>query len=327
MFKPAGAERIVGIDHVRGLAILAVFFSTPSTTATQSEGLQWNGWFRNFHAPASFVALWPLTLGASGVAIFFAVSGFCIHLSHVRSSRTDYSVFFVRRFFRIYPPYFIALVLFVVVYPWTRLALNSKEDLVQVGSHALLLHNFDRSTYYGVNGSFWSIAVEAQLYLLYPLLLMGVTRFGWGGALWLTGAIEIGLRANTFLGVFHPGPHLASILYDGPLFYWFSWTLGAKLADDQFAGRPLILARWSLWLLIGLVLVSLLFKPATSFFFTFGALATTCGIAKLLSRPNATLPAPEFILKHIGQVGVVSYSFSTCFISPSSTLCLGIVPM
>jgi peptidoglycan/LPS O-acetylase OafA/YrhL len=307
--KPASGERIVGIDHVRGLAILGVFLTHSLYATFQYDRLGWNGWFRSFHAPASFLVLSPLVIGGLGVAMFFAVSGFCIHLSHVRSSRKDFPVFFVRRFFRIYPPYLLALAIFALVYPLTRVAVYSHIGVIQIGSHLLLLHNFDKDTFFGVNGSFWSIAIEVQLYVLYPLLLMLVQRLGWGGALWLTGVIEIGLRANTFLGVFHPGPHLASVLYDGPLFYWFSWGLGAKLADDQLAGRPLILARWPLWLLVGLVPVAFVFKPMFPFTFTLTALATTCGIAKLLSRPHATLPAPAFLLKHIGQVGVVSYSF------------------
>ena len=47
-----------------------------------------------------------------GVAIFFVVSGFCIHLSFRRGAPGDWRGFFIRRFFRIYPPYFLAVLIF-----------------------------------------------------------------------------------------------------------------------------------------------------------------------------------------------------------------------
>jgi len=37
----------------------------------------------------------------------------------------------------------------------------------------------------GINGPFWSLAVEVQLYLLYPLLRAIKHRAGWQGVSWL----------------------------------------------------------------------------------------------------------------------------------------------
>ncbi len=40
----------------------------------------WKGLVRSFQEPASLLPLFPFSLGGLGAAIFFAVSGFCLHL-------------------------------------------------------------------------------------------------------------------------------------------------------------------------------------------------------------------------------------------------------
>jgi peptidoglycan/LPS O-acetylase OafA/YrhL len=54
--------------------------------------------------------------------------------------------------------------------------------------------DYDDRFYYGVSPAFWSIAVEVQLYLLYPVLLWLVARMGWQRTLVYIAILEIGLR-------------------------------------------------------------------------------------------------------------------------------------
>ena len=124
--------------------------------------------------------------------IFFVISGFCIHLSHQRSNHKDFRIIFIRRFFRIYPPLFCrpTHLQFSPCPFWLVLRPDANWQ------HVLLIQNF-----YGqftlqsqLNASFWSIAIEVQLYLLYPLLLFIVRRLSWTTALWMIGSIEVGLR-------------------------------------------------------------------------------------------------------------------------------------
>jgi len=100
------------LDGIRGIAILGVFFFHSLHATFGFDNLKWNGIYRDFNVLDSFLALYPFTYGGAGVAIFFVVSGFCIHLRHQRSKDGDWLSFANRRFFRIYPPYLLALLFF-----------------------------------------------------------------------------------------------------------------------------------------------------------------------------------------------------------------------
>ena len=113
---------------------------------------------------------YPLTFGWVGVALFFVLSGFVIHYSQTgRDPNQNVLEFYRRRFWRIYPPYLLALVVFTglaamkgAAGPWLA---------KQFAMHALMVHNLDSKSIYELCPAFWSLAVEMQFYLLYPLVL------------------------------------------------------------------------------------------------------------------------------------------------------------
>ena len=107
---------VPALDAIRGAAILAVFLFHSLGVSFGFDKLPWNGLFRDFaNASKSFLLLYPLTYGSAGVAIFFVVSGFCIHLSFSKGSDKRWASFANRRLFRIYPPYLFALLIFFFV--------------------------------------------------------------------------------------------------------------------------------------------------------------------------------------------------------------------
>ncbi len=325
-----GPEHILFLDHLRGVAIIFVLlihsFSWTFWPIYNEDQLRWSGWVRDLHAPLSFLALWPASLGWSGVSIFFVVSGFCIHLSHARSSQKGFGTFFTRRFFRIYPPYLLAFLFFAFVFPQSRLGLGLgfathhwngnltafKETVAQVLTHVFLVQNFSRHYCYAVSDAFWSIAVEVQLYALYPLLYWLAMRVGWLRVLYLTGMFELGLRGlESILSLL---PHPAALpewISGSPLFYWYSWSVGATLADAYLKGTPLPFRNFSLrfWPLVFLLSYSL--KPLAPFCFTLAAVSTVYLIADLLSRPNLNLNMSGIrglILNGLRWTGIISYS-------------------
>jgi peptidoglycan/LPS O-acetylase OafA/YrhL len=292
------------LDHVRGIAIVVVFLFHALGTACGYDQLPWGPWFREFSVSKSFLLLLPFSFGWSGVAIFFVVSGFCIHLSFKR--KADWPDFFVRRFFRIYPPYVFAVLLFVLVIPWTRIGF-SFAGAVQFGSHLALIQNFDNRTFYGISPAFWSIAVEVQLYLLYPILVTLVSRFGWNRSLIFIAALEIALRGICSVVLTTTGT-VPLWLTGLPFMYWFSWSVGAAVADAYVSRRPVPFANQSLLTWGGIALASTFVKPLASFSFLCFALLTVTAIAKLLRHERTWVRLPAFFSKNLQSLGVWSYS-------------------
>ena len=284
---------------------MAYSSSIPSALPVERVELPWGAWFRDFGVSKSFLLLLPLSFGWSGVAMFFVVSGFCIHLSF--EQKPNWLDFFVRRLFRIYPPYLFAVLLFAFCIPWSRVG-YSLIGAMQVGSHLALIHNFHRLSFFGINAAFWSIAVEAQLYLLYPLLLVLVSRLGWRRSLIYIAALEIGLRGISSLALIATGQY-PPLWFDGlPFLYWFSWSIGAAVADAYLSGRRIPFANHSLMAWSGIAIGSSFVKPFASFSFLFFALLTATAIAKLLHRDRVLLRLPVFLSTPLRVVGVWSFS-------------------
>lgn len=301
--------RINGLDHIRGCAILMVVAYHCLFATFGYDQLGWDGWFRNFdHDSRTFLALAPVTFGFGGVAVFFALSGFCIHLSYQRSSDKSWMKYIWRRLFRIYPPFLVALLFFAFFFPLTMVDFSSN-GLQQFYSRVFLYFNLAPHSYWGINSSFWSVAVEMQLYLVYPFLLIAAHRFGWRPVLIAAFLVEIGLQfPASELRFLAPELKAPFALLRGPLGYVFSWLIGAKLADDFVAGRPLLLRRVPMWVWFSLLTLSLTFKPAAPFQFVLFSLTTVGCTARFAEGKSFGVPIPEALSKHIAWVGMLSYS-------------------
>ncbi len=299
------------LDVLRGVAILWVFLAHSVGMSYGSLLPQWGaGWLRDFAHARLPAVLFPLTYGFAGVAIFFVISGFCIHLSFLRGRPGDWRGFFIRRFFRIYPPYLAALVLFAFVFPKTHLTHGPGFEWGQLFSHVFLVHTSNPDWYFGINGSFWTIAVEAQLYLIYPVLVAVSARYGWGRALWLTGILEATLRVGVAVWEAHGGETASLVITGLPFFYWFSWAVGAALADAWVHGKkPLPFARWPLWPWVVLALLTPTVHYVAIFGFPCFAVATVIIVARRLDgREPASSWVPAVVTGHLQRLGVWSYA-------------------
>ena len=112
--SPITYQRDDFIDILRGLAIFLVLIFHALGASFGFDHLRWgSGLFPNFDVARSFLLLLPATFGWAGVAIFFAISGFCIHNSYTRDRNLDVTRrYLIKRTFRIYPPYIASLFLF-----------------------------------------------------------------------------------------------------------------------------------------------------------------------------------------------------------------------
>jgi peptidoglycan/LPS O-acetylase OafA/YrhL len=301
------------LDYIRGIAILSVLLFHSLGTVFGYETPPWNGLFRDFSGPVSFLYFLPLSFGQVGVSIFFVVSGFCIHLSFHQQGQ-KWGGFFLRRFFRIYPPYLLALIFSVsLIMAHSRLDLQSNEVWMQWLTHLFLVHNFLPLTFYGINGSFWSLAVEAQLYLLYPALLFLAIKFGWRRTMIGLAGCELLIRgadgltqtmdaANTLWG------NISWWFASSPLGYWFSWSLGAFVADAFLKNRPLPFLKTSPIPWLALAIISYFIKPLFPFLFFLSAMTTAIVTSRLLSGAGPTVKIPSVSLDILKKIGIWSYS-------------------
>jgi peptidoglycan/LPS O-acetylase OafA/YrhL len=118
--------------------------------------------------------------GGSGVAVFFAISGFLIcHLlleEHDRAGSIDCARFYLRRCLRIMPAYYVALLGIGLISILGAIQLNGYE----IPSCLLFYRSYmpmgmeESSGYYTAH--YWSLAVEAHFYLICPLIVAYLPR-------------------------------------------------------------------------------------------------------------------------------------------------------
>lgn len=134
---------------------------------------------------AAWLTNW-LYYGHFGVVIFIVVSGFCLTLP-VAANRNvlkgGVAQYLRRRARRIIPPYYFALAAsLLAIHFWIGEKTGAQWDIslpvttFSVLAHLLFLNDFVETT--TINYVFWSIAIEAQLYLLFPLLVLAIRRIG-----------------------------------------------------------------------------------------------------------------------------------------------------
>ena len=297
------------IDHLRGIAILGVLFAHTFSVAYSSyDVLPWNGWLREFTGLNSCFWFLPVSFAQAGVPIFFVVSGFCIHMSFQQQGQ-KWGSFFIRRIFRIYPAYLAALIFFTAIYMdhW-KLGFNSRELWKQFLPHVFLVHNCDPLMINAINSPFWSLAVEGQLYLLFPALLLLVAKLGWRRTMIALAGLELLIRSMDSV-IYTVGAtqsvwcYVSFLLSHSPCGYWFSWSLGAFIADAFINQQTLPFTKGTPAWWVALALIGCYVKPLYSFTFLFFAVITAFVVSHLLNgnRPQTKLPAASIrILKNIG---------------------------
>jgi peptidoglycan/LPS O-acetylase OafA/YrhL len=168
-----------------------------------------------FLQPISYV----LGFGHYSISVFIVLSGFCLTIPVAKSGGTHlkggFKTYLSRRAFRILPPYYFALALFLVMIlsipvlqepagtSWDSKIPVTRDAII---SHLFLFHNFSKEWFLKINGPMWSVATEWQIYFVFPILLFIWRRFN----------IVISVAAAVFLG------YISMVI--GPSQYKMEWA-------------------------------------------------------------------------------------------------------
>ncbi len=221
----SGGNRIPSLDGLRAVSIGLVLMSHASITA----GIP------------SWWAYLP-SAGGLGVRTFFVISGFLITTLLIqeerRAGRVSLPGFYRRRFFRIIP----------VLWSYIGVVFAARElGLVRCGLpefvHAMTFTTGLFESKCWELGHLWSLSIEEQFYIVWPVtfVVLGPSRAG--RRLWL------GMAAIAM------GPVLRLILHFSHHFSWISWSiLGNQdslawgcTAALAFAHSPQAVSGWVRW--------------------------------------------------------------------------------
>jgi peptidoglycan/LPS O-acetylase OafA/YrhL len=130
--------------------------------------------------------------GGLGVFIFFVISGYLITklllTEHDRRGSFSLSRFYYRRFFRIIPPLYCYILFVFLTAPLSGLHVDLREVLTAL----TFTRNLVPYSHEFMFEHFWSLCIEEQFYLLWPIALLLTLRWrGRGGAVHLAVALII----------------------------------------------------------------------------------------------------------------------------------------
>ncbi|MDX9673114.1 MULTISPECIES: acyltransferase [unclassified Pseudomonas] len=280
------AKRILGLDGLRALSVIAVFFH--HTGGTLMKG------------------------GYIGVEVFFVLSGYLITSILCREkSKTgsiDFIGFYIRRARRLYPALIlllIAVAAYCAVYNKYNLTLETIPSLLYVMNWYRAFEWYDAV----LTGHTWSLAIEEQFYLVWPLLLSLL--------IWLSPrklplfifALILSIvawRTYLFLG----NANLARI-YNGFDTHADALLVGSLLA---LVSTDVLRRVGLLWIPALVFLLAVLFSQEMTDFtlsrhgFGIVAVASAMVIAKVVSDQNSIL-VRVLSIKPLVWLGMVSYGF------------------
>ncbi len=169
--RPARGSHVPVLDGVRGVAILMVMCVHFIGDAPA-------------YTPLGRAMVKLANYGVWGVDLFFVLSGFLITglLYDAKGSVHYFRNFYVRRTLRIFPLYYSVLAALFIILP--ALPVPYPAGLEESARHQAWLWSYASNFYLAVHrawalpyvGHFWSLAVEEQFYLIWPFVVLALSR-------------------------------------------------------------------------------------------------------------------------------------------------------
>jgi peptidoglycan/LPS O-acetylase OafA/YrhL len=195
------------VDALRGLAILLVLA---------------------IHVGQNVAGITPLsyfifTKGQYGVQLFFIVSAFTLFLSYsqriIKDGKNAVKFFFIRRFFRIAPAYYCAIIFYSLLIVFARGLVLKNLDFSSILASVLFVNSFIPKAINYIPPGGWTIGTEMLFYLFIPLLFTRVKSLS--GSIFLFFSVvvlSLGLNESVKIVALHLW-HL-KVVGDWFLYYW-----------------------------------------------------------------------------------------------------------
>lgn len=263
-----------------------------------------------------------LSGGFLGVDVFFVISGFLITsilLKEIASGTFSITSFYERRARRILPALFIVAALttpvLVAVTQSPETLRNYGASLVSVATFVSNFYFWQTSGYFGTTSELspmlhtWSLAVEEQFYIIFPLLALWIAPLG---RRWFAWSIAVILLASLVIAQVWQQADPSGNFYLLPSRAWE--LMAGSLASLIFSGRYIDKISKNVSNLLALIGVFLIiasyiaFTPQTAHpsFLTVVPVTGTVLVLLFARADNLTgrcLSVPLFI-----QIGIISYS-------------------
>lgn len=294
------------ITYLRGLASLGV------VVYHVREDL-WIGWdsihpleaANTFDRLASLLSI-PSPYMGSGVILFFLLSGFCIALPYVgiNPRKFEFKEYVARRFFRIYPPYFFAIVLTLMIEFLLHIIVDHRMSPLKTYLANLgMIQNYTTGALV-TNGSLWTLPIEMELYITFPLVLFILLKFGSKALLWVSGVVSVAGLAIYLSGV--------NWLLGNFAMYWLIWTSGATLAHYYVQDVLRVPSKWIIILGVLSLAIALLAHrvaiPSASFTLLYGCFYLILLWLGLTTEHKWNSKVPRVLVKCLTILGTCSYS-------------------
>ncbi|UVW35819.1 acyltransferase [SAR92 clade bacterium H455] len=254
--------------------------------------------------------------GFVGVDVFFVISGYLITtilIEDIENKQFSIVNFYERRARRILPALFFVM-LVCIPFAWMWMLPNQMKDfsqsLVAVSLFASNILFWRESGYFDAAAEekpllhTWSLAVEEQYYVLFPIFLILAWRFGKNRVFWM---IVVMAAVSLLLSEWGWRNKATANFYLAPTRAWelFSGSIAAFIVQKQGVQRNNLLA------LVGLaaIIFSIFFYDETTPFPSVYALVPVIGVVMLvLYAEKATFAAKLLSMRGIVGIGLISYS-------------------
>ncbi|MGQ4561185.1 acyltransferase family protein [Dermabacteraceae bacterium P7054] len=260
--------------------------------------------------------------GAFGVQLFFLISGYVILMSAWRSKRA--SDFVISRFSRLYPTYWIALTISIVLVVLTNFPTEKLSPLDYLLNYSMVQRLIRVPS---VDEVYWTLAVEMQFYgLIFLLLLLTKCRLSsrlilWVSLVWVTVAVvgafissgvSQGVHPSQVPGIYKVFLNLLLIEW-GPLFCSGMMAYLGRVKDVRFFAVSV------LYSLVAVLVAYLLHSP--KYAATVGVVCTVFLVVVIRGRAGVLLIPP---LQFLGKI---SYSLYIQHVIPGFLVIIFLAPI